>query len=145
MASTKVSAARSADALLLEATLDSIPYGFSIWDDDERLVLWNHRYVEIYALPGERLKRGMPLAEVCEITIAAGNHPGTGPAELLAEYRRRLKKAAKAPAAVVFEKRIRGRTIKTTYTPTFGLGCVVTHEDVTEQAHRERDLETQNL
>src|SRR5256885_5216826 len=108
MASTIVSAAGSADALLLEATLHSIPYGFSIWDDEERLVLWNRQYVGIYGLPGERLTRGMPLAEICEITVAAGNHPGISAVELLAEYRRRLARAASAPAALVYEKRIRG-------------------------------------
>src|SRR5262245_39443225 len=144
MASTRspadAGAARSADALLLEATLDSMPYGFSIWDEDERLVLWNRRYVEIYGLPGESLSRGMTLAQVCEITVAAGNHPGISAAELLPEYSRRLKAAPAAGTPFAFEKQIRGRTIKTTYAPTAGLGCVVTHEDVTREVLRQRDL-----
>src|SRR5437762_6634419 len=104
MANKRVSATRSADAVLLEATLHSIPYGFSIWDDDERLVLWNRRYVEIYDLPEELLTRGMPLAEICEVAVAAGNHPDISPSELLAEYQRRLARAANAPAALVYEK-----------------------------------------
>src|SRR6202022_3612611 len=104
--SAPTAAVRSADARLLEATLDSMPYGFSIWDDEERLVLCNRRYLQLYGLPGERFTPGISLAEVCEVTVAAGNHPGRRPAELLAEYQRRLRKAANAPTALVFEKRI---------------------------------------
>src|SRR5579871_3799396 len=136
---------RSADALLLEATLDSMPYGFSIWDDAERLVRCNRRYLELYNLPAEKVAAGVSLADVCAITVAAGNHPGWTPAELLAEYQLRLRKAAAAPTPLVFEKSIRGRTIKTTYSPTPGLGCIVTHEDVTIEARHQRDLKTQNL
>ena len=122
-----------------------MPYGFSIWDGEERLVLWNRRYVEIYGLPADRLTQGMSLEKLCEVTLAAGNHAGTSAPRLLAEYRRRLGESANAATAVVFEKRIRGRAIKATYTNSPRLGCVVTHEDVTEQALRERELETQNL
>ena len=93
-----------------------MPYGFSIWDGEERLVLWNRRYVEIYGLPADRLTQGMSLEKLCEVTLAAGNHAGTSAAGLLAEYRRRLGESANAATAVVFEKRIRGRAIKATYT-----------------------------
>jgi diguanylate cyclase (GGDEF)-like protein len=150
--SAPIAAARSADTLLLEATLDSMPYGFSIWDDRERLVLCNRRYLQLYGLPGERFVPGISLAEACAVSVAAGNHPGTSPAELLTEYQRRLHKAAEAPTPLVFEKHIYGRTIKTTYSPTPGLGCIVTHEDVTEEKdrlnalrQRESELAHQNM
>ena len=135
----------AADALLLEATLDSMPYGFSIWDGEERLVLWNRRYVEIYDLPADRLTQGMALAEVCEITIAAGTMPAPGqPSSTPNTGSGCGNRPARRPPSV-FEKRIRDRTIKTTYMHLPGLGCVVTHEDVTEQVLHERELETQNL
>src|SRR5690349_6864758 len=90
-------------AAMLDAALDSMPYGFSIWDEDERLLLVNLHYAELYGLPAERIKPGMSLAEVCEITIAAGNHPGKTPTQLHKLYRERLV-AAKASPGLALEK-----------------------------------------
>jgi diguanylate cyclase (GGDEF)-like protein len=136
---------KSGEAILLDAALNSMPYGFSVWDDDYRLLLWNQPYLEIYGMPGERFYRGMTLREVCEITIAAGNHPGVTVAGLLRSYSERLVQAAATTGDLVFDKPLGSRLVKTTYSYAPGRGCVVTHEDVTESRQRETALSTQNL
>jgi len=137
---------------MLNAALESMRQGFSIWDDDLRLVLWNGRYIETYGLGADRLRAGMPLLEVCAITVAAGNHPGTTAAELFETYRERLVACTDPATVTVYDKAIRDRTIRTTYQRRPGLGWVVIHEDITEEKRRmqalldrERELEQQNM
>ena len=132
----------------LDAALDSMPYGFSVWDADCRMVLFNRRYAEIYDMPLAELRIGMTLREVCEVTVAAGNHPGATVDELYAAYRERLRETTAGGGVRSYEKDIKGRTIKTTYAPRTGLGCVITHEDITEDrakldALREREATVQ--
>jgi diguanylate cyclase (GGDEF)-like protein len=136
----------------IDAALTSMPYGFSIWNDDFRLILSNRRYAEIYGMPPERIHIGMTLLDVSELTVAAGNHPGVAPDELFRSYRDRML-ATMEPAIVTrFEKRIRGRTIRSSYTRSPGLGWIVTHEDITEDIARvdalrtrETELRRQNM
>ncbi len=154
VAETDPDPSRPADRLLvmLNAALESMLQGFSIWDDDLRLILWNRRYLDTYGLGAERFYAGMPLIEVCEITIEAGNHPGKTAADLFATYRDRLVGCAGPGTAQTYDKAIRDRTIRTTYQRRPGLGWVVIHEDITEEKRqvqalldREKELEHQNM
>jgi diguanylate cyclase (GGDEF)-like protein len=122
--------------LRLDAALDSMPYGFSIWDDQYRMVMFNRRYAEIYGMPIGKLRVGMTLREVCEVTIAAGNHPGATVDGLFEAYRDRLSATAADGVSREYDKEIKGRAIKTTYVNRPGLGSVVTHEDITEDRAR---------
>ena len=77
--------------MLLNAALDSMPYGFSIWDQAAAPSSGTGRYAEFCRLPGSCLRLGMPLPEVRDMTVATGNHPGISAAEpLYVIYRRRL-------------------------------------------------------
>ncbi len=129
-----------------------MPYGFSIWDDDYSLVLCNARYSEIYGLPPERIHVGMSLLAICELTIAAGNHPDVMPDELFRIYRDRLRANCDPAQVGRYDKLIRERTIRTSYTRTPGLGWVVIHEDISEDIRRiealrarESELSQQNM
>jgi diguanylate cyclase (GGDEF)-like protein len=128
---------------LLGVALQSMPYGFSVWSSDLRLILWNDRYAAIYGMPRERLRVGMTLAEICALTIELGNHPdSTTPEELHALYRsRHLVSQTPGTPPQRYEKNIRGRVIRTTYLPMPEIGWVVTHDDVTDDVARVRHLE----
>jgi PAS domain-containing protein len=41
--------------LLLDAALESIPFGFCVWSSDFRLVMWNQHYLDIYGFPSRRI------------------------------------------------------------------------------------------
>ena len=49
------------EARLLDAALESIPYGFCVWNERFRLVRWNKRYLDMYGFPAERVHRGIRL------------------------------------------------------------------------------------
>ena len=127
---------------LLGIALESMPYGFSVWSDDLRLILWNDRYPDMYGMPKDRLRVGMTLAEICTLTVEIGNHPDMTAGALFALYRSRH--AAHTDPALPpgrYEKNIRGRIIRTSYIPRPGVGHVVVHDDITEDVKRVRHLE----
>ena len=139
------------ETVLLNAALESMPYGFSVWNEEFRLLLWNRRYIEIYGLPEAKIRRGIHFREMCELTVAAGNHPSTSPAALWEIFRAWLVACRDTCQPSVHEKQIRGRAIKATYVHEPAFGWMITHEDVTAQVAqvraleaREADLERQN-
>jgi diguanylate cyclase (GGDEF)-like protein len=152
MRGTSDTAPSIGEAGLLKVALDSMPYGFSIWDEDRRLVLFNWHYLEMYRFDPAILVRGTTLREVCAITVGLGNHPDISAEDLFAAYGKRLDATrAAAPEPVVTQKAIRGRVINTTHHWSEGLGWIVIHEDVTDATEqqwmadlREKSLATQN-
>jgi diguanylate cyclase (GGDEF)-like protein len=145
-------AARADGALLLDAALESIPYGFCVWSADFRLVMWNKHYLDIYGFPARRIEKGMTLEAVVRLSAEMGNHPDQTPEEFLAAYKADLLANRSGLRAKVRELVDGGRTIETAHVYSPGLGWVVTHEDVTEEIasseivqRRKWELEQQNL
>jgi diguanylate cyclase (GGDEF)-like protein len=141
----------AADVSLIGAVLDSAPQGFSVWDHDHRLIVRNKSYLDMYGFTDENAPVGITLAEISELTIRLGNHPGATPAQMLALYTERLETARNSHAPVRSQKPIRGRMILTTHTYLPAIGWVVMHEDITEQTEQkwlseltEKSLDTQS-
>lgn len=135
----------------LDASLDSMPHGFSIWDDNQRLILWNKRYLDIHGVPIESLRKGMSLAEICKVIVASGCVDATE-AQFFARSCRRFGETERAGSSRSYDQVVNNRHITLTYTRTTGVGWVVTHEDITEHqarlelaANRERELQKQYM
>ena len=122
---------------LLQAALASMPYGFSLWNDERRLILCNERYRELYRFPAERVTPGMSLLDICELTVELGNHPGMTADELHGVYQQRLDECDQPEGVLESEKAIRGKVIRTTHRRIPGIGWVVMHEDVTEATEQQ--------
>ncbi|TPI12979.1 PAS domain-containing protein [Mesorhizobium sp. B4-1-3] len=73
-------AALEAQARRFETVIDSISQGICFFDPDERLILCNRRYAEIYRIPPEKLHAGAMLSEIVELRLAAETSPMTGDA-----------------------------------------------------------------
>ncbi|MHB1110121.1 MAG: EAL domain-containing protein [Devosia sp.] len=151
-AKTAEAATRTDSALLLDAALESIPYGFCVWSDSFRLVMWNEHYRDIYGFPQNRVKRGMTLGAVVKLSAELGNHPDQSPTEFFEAYKQLLLNNRSGARAKVRELVAGGRTLETAHVYSPGLGWVVTHEDVTEEIvsseiaqRRKRELERQNI
>ena len=137
---------------LLMAALDSMPYGFSIWNEDRRLILYNQRYLDMYRFPPDRVWTGMSLRDLCALTTEIGKHPGMSVDELHKLYEGRLDQTGDPAVVLRSQKPIRGRVFQTNHVRSPGLGWIVIHEDITEAVEqqwaaelREKSLATQNI
>ena len=142
----------SDNALLLDAALESIPYGFCVWSSEFRLVMWNRHYLDIYGFAAGSVEKGMALEEVVKLSASLGNHPGQTPQQFLTAYKKELRNNRAGLRHKSREQLAGGRTVETAHVYSPGLGWVVTHEDVTEALasseivqRRRRELERQNI
>jgi PAS domain-containing protein len=123
----------SDSALLLDAALENIPYGFCVWSSEFTLVMWNRHYLDIYSFPADKIVKGMPLEAVVKLSAELGNHPGQTPQQFLTAYKKELRNNRGGQRAKARELLSGGRTIETAHVYSPGLGWVVTHDDVTEE------------
>ena len=56
----------------LDAALNNMSHGLCMFGPDNRLLLWNDRYVKMYKLAPDRLRVGSTLDEMLEARKAAG-------------------------------------------------------------------------
>jgi methyl-accepting chemotaxis protein len=113
---------------------DNMTQGLVMFDANERLIVHNKRYIEIYDLPPAIVKPGVSLVEVLRQRAARSNL-ATDPAE----YRAKLLSAfqqGKSTNNVVDSGK--GRLISVINRPLRGGGWVGTHEDVTDQLQIEK-------
>ncbi|MBR0784088.1 PAS-domain containing protein [Bradyrhizobium iriomotense] len=109
-----------------DAALSNMPHGLSMFDADERLLVANSRYREMYGLTKAQVKPGTPLSSI------VGDYKATG-AELDVED---FLEGAKhrAPRILTLGD---GRMISILRTPMADGGWVATHQDITERRRDE--------
>src|ERR1700722_20311353 len=83
--------------LLLDAALENMSQGLCLYDSQNRLEVFNKRYLEILRLAPDRIKPGMSYKDVIEASVAAGNHPNKSADQLWAERIRLVSDGNVAP------------------------------------------------
>ncbi len=141
-----------AEALLLDAALESIPYGFCVWSPQFRLLMWNKHYRDFYGFAPDAIHRGMTLEDIVHLSARLGNHPGQSPEAFYEHYTSELLANREGSRAKSQEVVNGGRIIETAHIYSENLGWVVTHEDITDeiarsesQQKRKMELERQNI
>jgi diguanylate cyclase (GGDEF)-like protein len=134
-----------AEALLLDAALESIPYGFCVWSPQFRLVMWNKHYRDIYGFPSDALRRGMTLEEIVQLSARLGNHPEQSPADFYEAYTADLLANRGGARAKTQEAVHGGRILETAHVFSPAIGWVVTHEDVTDEIARTETIQKRKL
>ena len=141
-----------AEALLLDAALENIPYGFCVWSPQFRLVMWNKNWRDLYGFSHGAVHRGMTLEDVVQLSDKLGNHPDQSAHEFYETYTEDLL-ANRSGARTKSRETVRGgRTVETAHVYSEPLGWVVTHEDITDELFetetvqkRKLELERQNI
>jgi PAS domain-containing protein len=108
---------------LLDAALDGISSGLSIWTSDFKLVLWNRRFLGIYNLKPDDVREGADLEEITAKIVAAGHHPDRSAAELHRLYRDGLASDAEHGTVAIDEQLSDDRIINIKRTRLPGIGC----------------------
>ncbi|WP_169196582.1 EAL domain-containing protein [Devosia sp. MC1541] len=141
-----------AEALLLDAALENIPYGFCVWSSQFKLEMWNEQYRNLYGFSPDALHRGMTLEDVVHISSRLGNHPGQSAEAFYESYTNELLSNRSGTRHKNRETLSSGRTIQTAHVYSPKLGWVVTHEDISDeiaslasQNKRKLELERQNI
>jgi diguanylate cyclase (GGDEF)-like protein/PAS domain S-box-containing protein len=121
--------------LRLEAALENMSQGVCMFDAEQRLIVCNRRYSEMYGLSPELTRPGTTLREILERRVASGMYPDTAdPATYIGETLRKVS----ARAAYFRTLNLRdGRVIADSHRPMAQGGWVSTHEDITERRRAE--------
>jgi NO-binding membrane sensor protein with MHYT domain len=121
-------------SLLLEIAINNMTQGVVMFDADERLVVCNDRYIEMYGLSPQVAKPG------CQLVDLIRHRAETGSLSIdQKQYRSELLAAIKAGETVSRVIESSGRLISVVNRPiSGGRYWVGTHDDVTERQRAER-------
>ena len=124
---------QAARLALMSTALEQLPLGLSMFDAEDRLLVANQRYRELWQLPSELCQPGARFVD-----LMAAN-PGT---ELpCMDPFQAEAAAAGGPSRRRREWLLRdGRLIAVTITRLPGGACVALHEDITEQRRNEQQV-----
>ena len=125
-----------------DQAMSHMSHGLCMFGPDERLIVCNARYLDIYGLDPAVIKPGVTHRELLAHWIAQGNEPGMS-AE--AFYEKRKSAVAGKPVSVMQLHLKNGSVIEATSRPTPDGGWVSAHEDVTERLQYEKTLREQNI
>ena len=125
----------------LDMALATMTQGLAMFDSEERLVLANERYAEIYGLEPQHLRSGTTLRELVEYRISKGLYSGLTADDVLANMRERV--ARKRPSHLV-SRPGDGRVLSVSIQPRPDGGWVVTLQDITERERLNARLVEQN-
>ena len=122
---------------LLEAALENLVQGVSMYDGRARLLLCNKRYIEMSFLPPDNFRKGTPLREILARRAKIGAFAGD-PDEYVAGALRHAATGRTEEKTFELED---GRTVSVITRPLADGGWVSSHTDVTQQraAEKERD------
>jgi diguanylate cyclase (GGDEF)-like protein len=120
----------------MDAMMSNITHGVCLFDGDQRLLVWNRRYVEIYNLPPGAARIGRSLEEIVAYRVAAGTI-GVSPADHLVG-RAALGVPNQPTSRIVALNN--GRIVVVHDQPMSDGGWVSTHEDVTARQQTEANI-----
>ena len=124
-------------AARFEAAVNNIPQGLCMFDRDDRLIVCNQRYIDMYQLPEELTRRGAPWNEIIDHRVRVFGYRDLDYEDVLAQHHLddpRLK------AVTATRELGDGRVILVRQQPIAEGGWVSTHEDITERHNAERRL-----
>jgi signal transduction histidine kinase/DNA-binding response OmpR family regulator len=116
---------------LLGIALSNMPNGLCMWDKEQRLVISNNRYREMYGLTPEQVKPGVSLRQVLETHLANGES-----SELDIDEYIKAVITQTAQTHVLAD----GRSVAMRRQPMPDGGWIATHEDITDQKRIETEL-----
>jgi diguanylate cyclase (GGDEF)-like protein len=121
----------------LDAALNNIAQGLAMFDADQRLVLCNRRYAEIYELSPDQVTLGTTLLEIIRHRVGNKLLSDMSPEAIVDAMLRRRNDTHFAE----FHSQLSdGRCIAITVQPMADGGTVSTHQDITEQRRSEAKI-----
>ena len=130
---------RASDRLpsLIRAGIDTLNFGFAIFDRDLKLVASNKAFRSLRGYPAALCKPGTPIIDFYRFNAQRGDY-GSGDVEMLAKVR--LNRVnARQPHQLEYELPS-GQIINVRYTPIVNDGLVLTYDDITARRRAEQQV-----
>jgi diguanylate cyclase (GGDEF)-like protein len=121
----------------LDMALSNMAQGLCLVDAQDRLVIWNRRFLETFGVPPEMIAEGMSMADFLAVANRAGNLYQEEPEAVLAA--RRLMRADGEPTMLLRDL-ADGRVLSVMHRPVRGGGWLSTFEDHTERRDAEAKI-----
>jgi diguanylate cyclase (GGDEF)-like protein len=121
----------------LDTALENMAHGLSMYNGEQRLVVANVRYAEMYGLSSDQVKPGTTFRQVLEQRVAAGNYVGSSPEAYIDEC---LASAREQEASSTIAMLVDGRAFAVARQPMAGGGWVSIHQDITRQRSSEAKI-----
>ena len=116
--------------------LNNMMQGLCMFDEQNRLVIWNRQYQTMYRIDDKSIRRGCTIGDLLAARKAAGTLPDDPK-----KYEARLKASLKTGKVFTIDVEMDdGRVVSVVNLPTSEGGWVATHEDITERKRAEREL-----
>lgn len=122
---------------ILEATMENMGQGISMFDEDQKLIVRNRKILELWDYPADLVEAGAPVENLFRYNAARGEY---GPGDLEDQVRIRLKLFQSSEPWVMEHLRPNGKAIEMRLTPLPSGGFVATYTDITERRQIEEAL-----
>jgi diguanylate cyclase (GGDEF)-like protein len=139
--SEKLIAEKAAELELMNTrfstALDNMAQGLCMFDGNQRLTVWNDRYVELLSMPAHLLKVGTPLHEILSSRVATGMRRNPDDPAVKVKVKELLALPADASRT---DELLDGKIVMLTRQPMAGGGWVTLIEDITERRRAEAEI-----
>ncbi len=127
---------------MLQAGLDLLDQGITVFDADLRLVAWNQTFLRLLDFPDELAFVGATFESFIRFNAERGEY---GPGDIEAQIAERIAAAADFAPHVRERQRPNGRVLLLRGEPLANRGFVTLYSDITEQRYIENLTEHQNI
>jgi len=127
---------------MLQAGLDLLDQGITVFDANLRLVAWNRTFLELLDFPAGLARVGTPHERFIRYNAERGEY---GPGDREAQIAERVASAARFMPHQTEHQRPNGRVLLARGDPLPHRGFVTLYSDVTEQRYIEHLTEHQNI
>ena len=124
-------------ALLIRAGLDTLNFGFAIFDSDLKLVASNKAFRTLRGYPAALCKPGTEIIEFYRFNAERGDY---GPGDVEAHAKSRLNRVRKRQPHELEYELASGQILNVQYTPIIHDGLVLTYADITARKRAEQEV-----
>ncbi len=115
--------------LQFDTALTNMVQGLCMFDKDQKLIVVNKRYLDVYGFSADVVKPGITLRELMQYSVSLGNYTAEEAERALAE---RNDPTQLARRSVIKQRLKDGRVIAVMNEPMADGGTIATYQDITE-------------
>ena len=128
-------------AIHFNTALENMNQGLCMFDAENRLIVANRRYLEMYGFSSSVVKPGVNLRDILEYSVSLGNYTAEQAERALAE--REAKKTI-TERVTIKQRLADGRVIAVTNEPMKDGGSIATYQDISDLEAHEAELRAYN-